>query len=725
MPPRHLYSLSLPGWAGRGRVCRLWNVFTAQNALVCRVDGGMLAACDLTPAGASTIFTCDMRLTAVSSRAPTQILHTSLVRGKQWLVQLFILSSLLYSFAKSPLIDISFSSSHSLQTLSPTRQAHLTHKMFSIRLPNALALYMLLLAIPLALCHVQMTWPAPLRSKYNPSTPENLIDYSISSPLSASGSNFPCKRYQNDPDQLPTARYTAGSTYNVTLAGEATHGGGSCQLSLSYDKGQTFRVIKSMIGGCPKTLTYDFTVPSYAPSGEALFAWTWQNKIGNREFYMDCAVVEIESPNGGQQRRQDPIDSIDNLPGIWKADLQSVNDCATVEGENPVYPHPGSDVVYGDGMDSSSSATEGNCDATSPSSANAGSSSTDPYTSYAPVDGYVQGGGGPDNSSSSSDNGMYDINLHQKAPVSATTPDYAVNSPGQLKVAPSQEDSSAPITTSPADLSRYATDAASTRSTTTVFIDCPDTVTMTIYPTETPPVSSSPPTYTTSILPSACTGTSATCPCAAGYDCRLIGTCTWACIAQGQTSSSGFRTTTATSRPSSSSARVSVVTSASATRPSAPPDYSSPPPQTPSRPPYADAAEIQTYLPCVPGTFICSSSTEWYTCDYNGATDSSRPSTAWVYTSPRKVAAGMECLPFLSPYSASSEQYAQQNKAPQGYYHDDRYVRERPDGDCDTDGSLMCTDGGQSYSVCDHGGWVRMGSVADGTVCRNGAIVGA
>ena len=98
MPSRHLYSLFLPAWAVRGRVCRLWNVFTAQNALVCPVDGGMLAACDLTPAGASTIFTCDMRLTAVSSRAPTQILHTSHVRGKQWLVQFFFIFFLVVIF---------------------------------------------------------------------------------------------------------------------------------------------------------------------------------------------------------------------------------------------------------------------------------------------------------------------------------------------------------------------------------------------------------------------------------------------------------------------------------------------------------------------------------------------------------------------------------------------------------------------------------------------------
>ena len=261
-------------------------------------------------------------------------------------------------------------------------------------------------------------------------------------------------------------------------------------------------------------------------------------------------------------------------------------------------------------------------------------------------------------------------------------------------------------------------DLLPTQSTTTVFVDCPETITMTIYPTETPPTSSNPPVYTTSAPPSACTGTSAACPCAAGYDCRSIGTCTWACIAQGQTSSSGFRTSTSTAR---SSARPSVTQTTTAS----PPAYTSATPPNPNRPPYASAPEIQTYLPCVPRTFICSSATQWYTCDYNGGTGSSRPSTAWVYTAPRMVADGMECLPFLTPYSASNDQYAQQNKAPQGYYRDDRYVRARPDGDCERDGATMCTDGGQGFSVCDQGGWFRMGSVAEGTVCRDGAIVAA
>lgn len=153
----------------------------------------------------------------------------------------------------------------------------------------------LLFAVP-ALTHMEMSWPLPLRSKFNPDNDSNDIDYSMTSPLNADGSNFPCKGYQNDAAIETTAVYTAGSTYNMTLAGSATHGGGSCQISLSYDNAATFRVIKSMIGGCPLVSTYDFTIPSSAPGGEALLAWTWQNEEGNREFYSKLSLISQHLP---------------------------------------------------------------------------------------------------------------------------------------------------------------------------------------------------------------------------------------------------------------------------------------------------------------------------------------------------------------------------------------------------------------------------------------------
>lgn len=32
-------------------------------------------------------------------------------------------------------------------------------------------------------------------------------------------------------------------------------------------------------------LTQSFTLPAEAPSGQALFAWNWFNRVGNREMY--------------------------------------------------------------------------------------------------------------------------------------------------------------------------------------------------------------------------------------------------------------------------------------------------------------------------------------------------------------------------------------------------------------------------------------------------------
>ena len=148
-----------------------------------------------------------------------------------------------------------------------------------------------LLCFPPTLAHMQMSQPLPLRSPLDPNSPEATKDYSMTSPLSADGSNFPCKGYQNDRPIRTTATYTAGSQYTMELAGDAMHGGGSCQISLSYDNGKTFRVILSMIGGCPLAMNYNFTVPSSAPNGTALLAWTWFNHEGNREFYMNCGFL--------------------------------------------------------------------------------------------------------------------------------------------------------------------------------------------------------------------------------------------------------------------------------------------------------------------------------------------------------------------------------------------------------------------------------------------------
>lgn len=207
---------------------------------------------------------------------------------------------------------------------------------------NTLGLAALLCAAGID-AHLSLTYPAPFRSKDNPNAVAAQIDYSITAPLAASGANFPCK--YNDmgtPGGKPVATFTAGASANWTVGTGAVHSGGSCQVALSYDSGKTFRVIHSYIGSCPAAAgaSADFTVPSDAPGGDAMFAWTWQNLVGNREFYMSCASVTIEG--SGSKTRDAPAVAFSARPDLFLVNLG--NGCTSVEGKAVNYPNPGPDA---------------------------------------------------------------------------------------------------------------------------------------------------------------------------------------------------------------------------------------------------------------------------------------------------------------------------------------------------------------------------------------------
>jgi hypothetical protein len=115
---------------------------------------------------------------------------------------------------------------------------------------------------------------------------------------------------------------------------------------LSYDKGATFTVIQSIIGGCPLASSYPFTIPADAPEGEAIWAWTWSNTIGNREQYMNCAAVTI---GGGGAKRDvsERAEAFSSRPQPFVANIG--NGCSTIEGKDVLYPNPGPDVVNNGG----------------------------------------------------------------------------------------------------------------------------------------------------------------------------------------------------------------------------------------------------------------------------------------------------------------------------------------------------------------------------------------
>ena len=594
--------------------------------------------------------------------------------------------------------------------------------MITRKVASASALFNILF-FPFATCHMELSWPYPLRSKYNAANSYEIIDYSMTSPLNADGSNFPCKGYQNDRPIQTTATYMAGSTYNMTLAGSATHGGGSCQLSLSYDNGATFRVIQSMIGGCPLTSTYDFTIPSYAPAGSALFAWTWQNYEGNREFYMNCAEVNIEATSTSRRKKRQTYTAFDQLPYLWKANLEGMNDCVTTEGENPVYPNPGPEVLYGDGMTSSIMPSLGYCDSPTPY----GQTYKDLGDSEQPV--------AADTSGESAAYTTAGTTASSSASISTEYPtfSYAPLTTAESTTAHISDYDASTSTAYPTSLASNAHQrqaaASVSYSTTTITIDCPSSVTVTVYPsasTSTLTITPRPSYYTTVATASACTGTSASCPCARDYQCQELDPCTWTCNAfKGSRTwhSSIYSHTTSRTWTTSRTTHSTVVRTTTHTVVPVPASET-PGPSPAGHPPYA-TGDVERYLPCVPGTFICTDDTTWDTCNYGDGSNPDTPSNAWVYGYPRNVSAGMECITYLSPYSSGTSQYAQQALTSHGYYRDDRIVRARPDGDCDDPGSIKCIDDGQQFEVCDQGGWVAMGPVAAGTTCSNGEIVPA
>ncbi|KFA69464.1 hypothetical protein S40285_04633 [Stachybotrys chlorohalonatus IBT 40285] len=211
-----------------------------------------------------------------------------------------------------------------------------------------------------AQAHMEMVWPPPFRSRYNRFTTD--IDYSMTNPLSQTGSDFPCKGYHSllgTGQGQSVVTWQPGQSYNWTLTGSATHNGGSCQVSLSYDRGSTWTVLHSYIGQCPLSPTWRFTLPNDTPAGSALFAFSWNNNLGNRELYMNCAHVTIAPRLAARDEELQllpPTDPFSSRPRTFFANIG--NGCSTVETYDVLYPNPGPDV---DNRSSRTSPPSGTC----------------------------------------------------------------------------------------------------------------------------------------------------------------------------------------------------------------------------------------------------------------------------------------------------------------------------------------------------------------------------
>lgn len=188
---------------------------------------------------------------------------------------------------------------------------------------------------PSASAHMIMAKPVPYGSPNN-------------SPLSPSGSDYPCKINggSGSYDITTMNDFKVGENQTLSFTGTAVHGGGSCQLAVTLDKEPTkdskFKVIHSIEGGCPGVggpATFNFGVPQELPNGQATFAWTWFNKIGNREMYMNCAPITV---SGGS----DDSSAFDQLPDMALANIAvgTGASCKTAESSDYSFENPGASV---------------------------------------------------------------------------------------------------------------------------------------------------------------------------------------------------------------------------------------------------------------------------------------------------------------------------------------------------------------------------------------------
>lgn len=213
------------------------------------------------------------------------------------------------------------------------------------------------------------------------------------SPLLADGSDFPCKQRSGVYADTAANVMPLGSTQPLTFVGSATHGGGSCQISITYDQEPTtssvWKVIHSIEGGCPiqgvagnngdnanavDPSTYSFTIPTDLPTGTATLAWTWFNKVGNREMYMNCAPISLTASSSKRSIEEDDLvanitqlvqrdtAAYDALPDMFVANIG--NGCGTQDSTDLLFPNPGDSVEkLGTATSSALATPTGSCQA--------------------------------------------------------------------------------------------------------------------------------------------------------------------------------------------------------------------------------------------------------------------------------------------------------------------------------------------------------------------------
>ncbi|KAF7186253.1 hypothetical protein HII31_12328 [Pseudocercospora fuligena] len=190
--------------------------------------------------------------------------------------------------------------------------------------------------------HMIMVQPKPFNAKTINNSP--LVGVK---PGSAT-SDFPCKVGKAGPKyddaSVSMNHMKAGEKQQLSFEGSASHGGGTCLLSISLDQypdeNSVWKIIQTYEGGCPTTAdgndganNFTFSIPNEIPNGFSTLSWIWYNKIGNREIYMNCAPISLEFSTGNNE-------TYNSLPDAYVINLPP-EECSSVETTDLEIPHPG------------------------------------------------------------------------------------------------------------------------------------------------------------------------------------------------------------------------------------------------------------------------------------------------------------------------------------------------------------------------------------------------
>ncbi|KAK9763026.1 hypothetical protein K7432_010675 [Basidiobolus ranarum] len=179
--------------------------------------------------------------------------------------------------------------------------------------------------------HMEMVYPYPRDSIFSPYYRQHSPDWDVASPIEGDRS-YPCQGKSRGPIQ---ATFRPGSSIPVRIVGPNNHEGGHCQFAVSYD-GVNFVVIREVLHTCltESGTNFNIRLPRNIGNGVVVFAWSWINAQGRREYYMNCADIGITGGKAGG-RVTGPRLLVANIPGHpvveefyydWNDDGQSLFD---------------------------------------------------------------------------------------------------------------------------------------------------------------------------------------------------------------------------------------------------------------------------------------------------------------------------------------------------------------------------------------------------------------